>query len=241
LRELPNWLEQANTDAPLAPLVVRDFRAAPALVLPVKASSYRERQHDPLAHLAAGLAQPALNLLDGEFATRHRHARGARWWRVAAGLAAAVVVLAIANLGFDVLRLSRASARMDVLAQEAVAKAFPDIDAAQLARMSPADLMRGRLERLRGGSETSGVLKMLARVAPIIGSTTRIQTRGVEYRNGVLELALRAPDVATLDSVREQIVAAGVQATVTAANPSADGVDGRIRIGTTSGVAGGNL
>jgi general secretion pathway protein L len=238
LRELPQWLEQANADGDLAPLVVRDFRAAPTLVLPVKASSYRERQHDPLAHLAAGLGQPALNLLDGEFATRHRDARGARWWRVAAMLAAAVVVLAMANVGFDVLRLSRASARMDVLAQEAVSKAFPDIDAAQLERISPADLMRGRLDRQRGGNESSGVLKALARVAPVIGSTTRIQTRGVEYRNGTLELSLHAPDVAMLDSVREQIVAAGAQATVTAANPSADGVDGRIRIGAANAPGG---
>ncbi|MEO7432881.1 MAG: type II secretion system protein GspL, partial [Dokdonella sp.] len=127
LSEFPHWLEQANGDATLAPLVVHDFRAAPALVLPLKSSSYHERQSDPLVHLAAGLAQPALNLLDGEFATRHRHARGARRWRLAAMLAAAVLVLAVANLGFDVMRLSRASARMDVLAQEAVAKAFPDI------------------------------------------------------------------------------------------------------------------
>jgi general secretion pathway protein L len=124
---------------------------------------------------------------------------------------------------------------MDTLAQDAVRTAFPDIDAAQLARLSPADLMRGRLERLRGGAESSGLLKILAQIAPVLGSTTRIQTRGMEYRNGIFELALRAPDVAALDSVRERLaVVPGVQAVVTAANTSADGVDGRIRISNAS-------
>lgn len=231
LHELPQWLEQANADGAIAPLTVHDFRDAPALALPLQIAAYRERQRDALAWLASGFTQAPLNLLDGEFSTGHRHARGARWWRIAAMLAVAVIVLGIANLGFDVLRLSRTSTRMDMLAQDAVHSAFPDIDPAQLARLSPADLMRGRLERLRGGTESTGLLKILAQIAPVLGGTTRIQTRGMEYRNGVFELVLRAPDVAALDSVRERLMTVpGVLAVVTAANPSAEGVDGRIRI-----------
>jgi general secretion pathway protein L len=240
LRELPSWLEQVNAEGAIAPLTVHDFRAAPALALPVPVAAYRERQRDALSLLASGFTQAPLNLLDGEFATAHRHARGARWWRVAAMLAAAVIVLAIANLGFDVWRLSRDSARMDTLAQDALRTAFPDIDTAQLARLSPADLMRGRLERLRGGAESTGLLKVLAQISPILGGTTRIQTRGMEYRNGVFELALRAPDVAMLDSVRERLMTVpGVQAVVTAANPTAEGVDGRIRISNPADTHGG--
>ncbi len=232
LDELPQWLAQIGSDGAVAPLTVHDFRAAPALALPLPIALYQERQRDPLAFLAKDFTQAPINLLEGGFATRHRHARGARWWRIAAMLAAAVIVLAVANLGFDVLRLSRTSTKMDALAQDAVHKAFPDIDAAQLARLSAADLMRGRLERLRGGSDSTGLLKILAQIAPVLGSTTRIQTRGMEYRNGTFELALRAPDVAALDSVRERLeIVPGLQAVVTAANPSADGVDGRIRIG----------
>ena len=234
---LPAWLEQARAAEALRPLEVHDFRAAPApaLVLPTPVASYEERQRDPLAWLAsafnASSAAITINLLDGEFAVSHRQARGARWWRIAAALAAAVVILALLDLGADVLRLSRTSARMDTLAQEAVHSAFADIDAVQLARVSPEQLMRGRLERLRGGSDASGLLRVLAQVAPVLGSTTRIQTRGMEYRNGILELALRAPDVAALDSVRERLtMVPGLQAAVTAANPGVDGVDGRIRI-----------
>lgn len=229
--ELPGWLARIASSGALPALEVHDFRAAPPLALPIAAAKYLDRQHDPLAFLAASLGAPALNLLDGEFATRHRRARGQRRWRVAAALAATVALLAVADLGSEVLRLSRLSARIDALEQDAVREAFPDIDAAQLARLSPQQLMRGRLDRLAGSVESSGLLRVLTQIGPVLGTTTRIQMRGMEYRNGTLEIALRAPDVAALDSVRERMaMVPGLKAEVTAANSGADGVDGRIRI-----------
>lgn len=231
LRELPDWL--ARVAAP-KPLDIHDVRAAAApLALP---AARVERGRDATAFLAAALAAaPAadtLNLLEGDFAPRRRQGRGQRWWRTAAALAAAVALLAVADLGMDVWRLSRSSAQMQAQAQEALHKAFPDIDAAMLARSSPEQLMRGRLDRLRGGAEASGLLRVLGQIAPVVGTTTQIQTRGMEYRNGTFELALRTPDVAALDSVRERLaLVPGLKAEVTAANPGADGVDGRIRIG----------
>ncbi|MET0227024.1 MAG: type II secretion system protein GspL [Dokdonella sp.] len=231
--DLANWLAHAGIDESLS---VYDFRVAPTAAPGVTGARHHERQRDPLAFLAASRASrpgTAINLLDGEFASQHRGARGARWWRIAAAFAAAVLLLAVADLGVGVLQLARTSARIDTLSQEAVRKAFPDVDAAQLARLSPEQLMRGRLDRLRGGAESSGLLRVLAQIAPVLGSTTRIQTRGMEYRNGVFELSLRAPDVAALDSVRERFATVpGLKVEVTAANPGADGVDGRIRIGS---------
>jgi general secretion pathway protein L len=212
------------------PLEVHDFRAAPPLALPGTLAGYHERRRDPLAWLGQGHGAAPLNLLEGRFAPRRR-ARGSRAWQVAAGLAAAVVLLAFADLGGEVLRLSRASTRLDALAREEVRKAFPDVDAAQLDRLSPEQLVRDRLERLRGGAGAGELLQRLGSIGPVIGSSSRIQTRGLEYRNGTFELALRAPDVAALDVVRERLGATpGLRAEVTAANPGPDGVDGRIRI-----------
>ncbi len=228
LDELPGWLAQLRAE--LAPLEVHDFRAQPALALAAPVAAYHERRRDPLAFLAGANAAP-INLLDGEFAPRHRRAGGARVWRIAAVAAAAALVLAVANLGLEVLQLSRSDAQLQTQAADALRKAFPDVDAAQLARMSPEQLMRGRVERLRGGAESGGLLTLLGRLAPVLGSSTRIQTRGMEYRNGGFELALRAPDVAAVDGVRERLAATGLQAEVTAANPGPEGIDGRIRIG----------
>jgi len=236
LAELPGWLALAG---PRHALDVHDFRAAPALALPLHPASYHERQRDPLAFLAGGFAAAPLNLLDGEFAPRHRHARGRHWWRVAAVLAAIVALLAFAGLGADVLRLSRESARIAALTQDALRKAFPDIDAAQIARLGAEQLMRGRLERQHGGESSAGVLRVLAQVAPILGDSTRTQVRGIEYRNGVLEVALRAPDMSALDLVRERVTTIqGLKAELTAATPATDGVDGRVRI-ESAGAGGG--
>jgi len=181
-----------------------------------------------------------LNLLDGEFAPNHRHARGQRWWRVAAALAAGVVVLALAGLGADVWRLSRESARIEAQSRDALREAFPDLDANQLARLSPEQLMRGRLEHERGSVQANGLLRLLDQLGPVLGNgSTRIQLRGLDYRNGVLEIALHAPDTGALDTVREQVATLpGLKAELTAANAGQDGVDGRVRVEGAAGRGG---
>jgi len=238
--ELSAWMQRISGDGTTRALDVFDFRDGASARIAVPATSYQERQRDPLAFLARSLRKPPLNLLHGEFAPQHRAARGARWWRVAAVLAAAVIALAVIDLGFEVLQLSRTSARLDAAAQDAVRKAFPDVDGAELARATPGEIARRRIERLRGGSESSGFLRVLNEIGPVLGTTTQIQTRAIEFRNGTLELGLRAPDVATLDAVRERLAARpGLSVTVTAANPAESGIDGRIRIVDGNAASGG--
>lgn len=171
-----------------------------------------------------------LNLLSGEFAAGHRQARGSRWWRRAIVLAAVVVLATLANRALEVAQLSRSAERIEAAMADSVLRTFPDLGAAERTR-APQNVMRDRLERLRGGSEATGLLRLLGQIAPSLGTTTRTQTRGMEYRNGILELGLRTSDVATLDNMREQFAAIpGLSAEVTAANPVDNGVDGRIRI-----------
>lgn len=214
--QVPDWIERGGTAETPA---LHDLRGA------------TRGPRDALAFLAGRLGAVPLNLLDGEFAAARRGVDRARGWRLVAMLAAAVVLLAFANLGVEVLQLSRTSARLDRLEREAVTAAFPDVDAAQLDRLGPEALLRSRLERLRGGAASGGLLRMLGGVAPVLGATPSVQTRGMEYRNGAFELAVRVPDVATLDGLRERFaLAPGIRAEVTAANPGADGVDGRIRL-----------
>ncbi|MBZ0223626.1 MAG: hypothetical protein K8F35_11420 [Dokdonella sp.] len=212
--------------------LVHDARGAGAAALGLPGTMTVEVVRDPLALLAAQAAELPLNLLDGEYAIRRRRrSDGARWWRVAAALSAAVVVLAVLTLGTQVWRLSREAARLDLAAREAVLKALPDLDAKVFDRTTPAQLVAARIGT-GGQTTTQGVLGVLDRIGPVLGDGgTRIQTRAVDYRNGVLELALRAPDLNALDLVRERIaMLPGCKAELTAANPGADGVDGRVRV-----------
>ena len=145
-------------------------------------------------------------------------------------MAAALVVLAFVHRGIEVYQLGQSLARVDTALSDSLLKTFPDLGVAERSR-APQSVMRDRLERLRGGSETSGFLRLLGQIAPVLGRTTRTQMRGLEFRNGILEVGLRAPDVATLDSMREQFSAIpGLSAEVTASVPADSGVDGRIRI-----------
>jgi len=222
---LAQWL------AVIAPATVHvhDFRQAPRLELPVEVARYHERQSDPLALFAAALVrEPAINLLQGEFAPNHRHVPAQKLWRRAGLLAAASVILALAYAGGDYLRLKRESDRLEQAQHDVLRATLPELgDVAG----DPRQLMQSALTRMRGDSATGGLLPLLGRIGPVLSATTRVSLKSMEYRNATLELGLRAPDVPTLDLVREQLAnISGLKAEVTAATTSDKGVDGRLRI-----------
>ena len=228
--DVADWLAQIRAAGIDRAIAAHDFDGQ--LDGPGKAgfTSLHGDLRDPLAFLGRNLHKPAINLLSGEFASGHRQARGTRWWRRAVAMAAAAIVLAFVHRGLEVRQLAQELARVDAAMSASLLKTFPDLGAAERSR-APQSVMRDRLERLRGGSESSGFLRLLGQIAPVLGRTTRTQMRGLEFRNGILEVGLRAPDVATLDSMREQFSAIpGLGAEVTASIPAETGVDGRIRI-----------
>jgi len=225
---LPAWLAAIAT----APLEVFDFRTAPALALTEHVTRYHERQRDTLAFLAAHLpSQTALNLLQGEFAPRHRQLPARRLWRIAAMFAGAAILLGGVQAIADWARNSAESRRLETAMREVLHQSFPRLDN---VAGDPQQLMQSELARLRGNGDDAGVLRMLREVAPVLGSSTRVAVKGIEYHNATLELSLRAPDVETLDLVRERLGGlAGLKAEVTSASASdkSDGaIEGRVRV-----------
>ncbi|MEO8010099.1 MAG: type II secretion system protein GspL [Dokdonella sp.] len=228
--DFPAWLEQARLAGDTRRVDLFDADRPSTFELLDGVHVHSLPTGDALAWFGANLGVPAINLLCGEFAAAHRQARGTRWWRRAAALAAAALMLAFVHRGVEVVQSSRALAVIETSMLESVQRTFADLGAAERAR-DPASVMRARLERLRGGTETTGFLRMLGQIAPIVGTTTRTQLRGLEYRSDTLEINLRAADVQTLDSMRERIAATpGLTAELTATNPVENGTDGRIRI-----------
>jgi general secretion pathway protein L len=181
--------------------------------------------------LAAALTrEPAINLLQGEFAPSHRHMPARKLWRRAALLAAASVILALAYAGGDYLRLKRESDRLELAQHQALRASLPEF--ADVAG-DPRQLMQSALTRMRGDGATGGLLPLPAGDRPVLATTTRVSLKSMEYRNATLELpARRTP---TLDLVREQLAnLSGLKAEVTAAATSDKGVDGRLRISEAS-------
>jgi general secretion pathway protein L len=182
--------------------------------------------HDALAFLAAQ-AEPEVNLLQGEFAPAHRQAPAQQLWRRATALVVAALLLLFVYYGADAWRLARQSARLDDAARAILHEGFPEMDK---VAGDPRDLMRSALTNLRGGADNGALVPLLGRIAPILGSTTRMTLTALEYHNATLELGLRAPDVPTLDLMRERLASLGLKVEVTAANSGSEGIDGRLRI-----------
>jgi general secretion pathway protein L len=229
LAGLANWLALVTHGGYAGEFDIFDFRDAAPLALPVKLGRYHAGQRDVLAFFARQLeAEPPLNLLQGEFTPAHRQAPAQQWWRNAAALAAAALLLLFMYYGADCWRLARQSARLDTAARAALHEGFPELDK---VAGDPHDLMRSALTNLRGGGDNGGLLGLLGRIAPILGSTTRTTLTALEYHNATLELGLRSPDVPTLDLMRERLAGLGLKVEVTAANSGSDGgIDGRLRI-----------
>jgi general secretion pathway protein L len=220
---LPDWLAALAADA--GTFEALDFRTVRAPALPGVAAR-RVAQGDVLAFFA-GQPEPGLSLLQGEFASMHRQAPVQQLWRNATLLAAAALVLLFAYYGADCWRLSRETARLDLAARQALHEGFPEMDK---VAGDPRALMQSALTGLRGGSDASGLIAMLGRIGPALGGTRRTTLTALEYHNATLELGLRAPDVPTLDLLREQLAGFGLKVDVTAANSGNEGVDGRLRI-----------
>ena len=229
-RDFPDWLAQARAAGIVRTLDVHAVAGAALPPLDDARVAHASAVPEALTFLGRHIGTPSLNLLSGEFASGHRQAGGTRWWRRAAMLAAALIVLVGVQRGLEVSRLAKGLERTETDMAASLERAFPDLSAVERDR-APETVMRARLERLRGGTEATGVLRMLGRIAPILGTTTRVQMRGLEYRADNLEINLRAPDVQTLDNIREQIAAIpGLTSELTATNPVENATDGRIRI-----------
>ena len=226
--DLPAWLAMLDSAAPVSTTrTVHDFRDVPAL--PLTNVDYHAGQRDVLAFLARHLRdEPGVNLLQGAFAPAHRQAPVRRLWRNAAVLAAAAIILSFAYYGADSWRLSRQSARLEVQARATLHEAFPGMD--KIAG-DPRQLMESAVRGAQGGGGDAGLMRLLARIAPVLSGTTRTRLGGMEYHNETLELALRAPDMTTLETLRQGMqTVPGLKVEVTAANSDADGIDGRLRI-----------
>lgn len=223
---------RATHDNPTT-LEVFDFRQAPPLTLPSPLKQYHVRQREPLKFFGQGLSTPTnINLLQGEFAPSHRHVPLQTLWRYAAIIFTTVIGLSLTYAITDRWQLQHESNELEKVMRSVLHESFPTIT----RNDDPASVMHSELTRLRGGAQPSGLLTVLNQIAPILGSTTRIMIKGMEYRNSTLEIALHAPDVLTLDSLRERLaILPGLKVEVTAASPSDNHVEGRLRI-TSSGV-----
>lgn len=179
-----------------------------------------------LALLARQLASPrGPNLLQGEFAVRLR-GDALPWLKRAAAVAGLAVLLAFSQALVEYRQLDARIESQRVEMAELLRQALPEITTVVDPR-AQLEIEYTRLIRGVGGDDA---LALLGRVAPSLSGSSRYTLESIDYRNGALDVTLRAPDVATLDGLREALGALGLAAELTSATPGQGGVEGRISL-----------
>lgn len=175
--------------------------------------------------LAAGAQAAELNLLAGAWSPGSAAETRSRWLWVA-GLAAAVVALVIGSAAVEYYQLEQRSQQLEADIASQFNAAFPEVG--RIVR--PQAQAERELARLRFG-QAAGLLDLMHRVAPVLDGQEGIELDRLDYRDGTLELGLRAPDVAALDELEQRLRALDLVAEVQSASLDDRGASGRIRIG----------
>ena len=178
-----------------------------------------------LAWLAPGaLAPGAVNLLSGRYAPEHRGQSVRRLWRYAALLAGSVVAVWFALALTEYGRLSRALARTNGEIATMYRQSFPD------ANTVPPSSAAIRSEFERVGQRGGGGMGVLKRLGPVLTASTQYTVRSLDYRGGALDLVLIADSVATLDAVRERVLAMGMKANLSAVSAGELGTEAKLHV-----------
>jgi general secretion pathway protein L len=179
----------------------------------------------PLPWLAAQLQDAApINLLQGRYTPRGTLDAGWARWRTAAALAAALLLLHAGSQLWALWQLKRAAGELDtqisVLAGPQFAGASGSIRPRLEARLRDSNAAGGR----------SGFLPALQSLAQALRGTPGAHVQSVSFRDGELQLRLRASDAQGIDRIDQSLRAAGWQAEMTEGKAVGDAFEGNIQL-----------
>lgn len=178
-----------------------------------------------LPWLAAQLPTAApINLLQGQYAPRSSLSANLSRWRLAAGLAAALLLLHVGSQLYALWDLGRETRELD---QQIVALAGPQYAGA-------SESIRPRLEAaLRdagaaGGN--SGLLPALQVLAQAISGAPGARLRSLNFHDGAIDLKVRASDAQSIDHINQALRAAGWRADLVSGGAAGDAFEGNISL-----------
>ena len=168
--------------------------------------------------------RPGSNLVQGAYGQSAGWETWLQPWRSAAALLLGVLVLAIAGEGARYLGLDREhralSARLEAACVRNVQSAvLATCEAEVRRRLAPVDEIGG-----------TAFLTVLDAVTQAWNQDTRLET--LSYRGGTMDLRIVAANVSVLDELARNVSSGNsLQASIQSANPTTDGILGRLQIG----------
>jgi general secretion pathway protein L len=183
-----------------------------------------------LPRLAVTVASGAgIDLLQGRYGEKVDLAAVLRPWRYAAALLLTLGVVALGGKGVDYFRLA---AEEDALKEQFAAeyrKIRPNDTGEILDPMGVVISVR----RAMGGAASADpvFLPSLQQLANAVGANDAAAIQAISYRAGVVDVRLTAPDVATLDRIRQSVSeSARFSASIQSTDRVGEQVNSRIQI-----------
>jgi general secretion pathway protein L len=173
---------------------------------------------------------PSVDLLEGNFTLDAGSSDTRRFWRMAAVAAGAWVVL---SFGYALTDYRMLASRSESLGQEietVFRETFPDGE-----RMVNPRVQMERALSVRGADGAGGgdLLPVLHWLTPVVARTAGLDPVALDYRDGQLDLDLRATEIPVLDRFLQGLEAEGrYRVVLQSAVQNADGVRGIIRVST---------
>lgn len=180
-----------------------------------------------LPHLAATLVlHPGTNLLQGPYARKSNWRALAKPWSAAASLLVATLGIVIASQAVELFALQRQDR---TLTERVTARCGQAFGADRLSTCASAVQRRLSDAGAEASSRRESFLTTLAAVAESYSASGLIEA--LSYRNEVMDVQLVVPDVPALDAFAQQISSTErFDVRIQSANPSDDGVEGRLQI-----------
>lgn len=179
--------------------------------------------------LASGTVQStgAVNLLQGKYAVKRKLNMSFAPWRYAAILAGVFFVLHVGLTGWKYVHLKRENAQLDSQISQVYQMAMPGtpVPEPEFARRQ----MEARLNVLRGGVPTGGMLATIGTLTEAITQAPGTNVEALSYRDRTTDLRVLAPSVDALDRIRQVATEHGMSATIQSANPRDSQYEGRMQ------------
>jgi general secretion pathway protein L len=172
---------------------------------------------------AAVAANQAINLLQGQYAPRA--VRGAAWqrWRLAASLAAGLLVLHLGVQGWRLHQLGAAEAALDAQL-DSLAGGVPPGSGSLRKRVEQALLAD------QSSDEHAGLLPAMQAVAEALRAVPGARVQSFDYRDNALQLKLRASDAQALERVNQALRQAGWQSQLVSGAAVGNAYEGSLRV-----------
>jgi general secretion pathway protein L len=179
----------------------------------------------PLPWLARGLdAADTVNLLQGEFSRSVDYAQRWRQWRVAAVLAAALLIVHLGAQALQIRQAKHESANLSGQIAQVFSSAMPGE-----AMTDPRRQMQTRLERIHAlGSQPQFFLRSLQSLSVALPPKATINA--LSYRENSIDMTLTAPSLASLAQLTQAVAKEGLTAEIQSSNPVAEGVQAHMHV-----------